>query len=166
MSKYVRKIAQLVVAMVVAVAPVAFAIPAHASPYTSGGGTISPANPAPGGSCTVTGTGFKPDSSVAVQILSTPVHLASVTADANGLATATVTIPASFASGSAHTIQLVGLDSTGAEYAVSIPVTLGSTGTALPKTGTNLGYLWFGVMALVLGVLLVVVARRRRASSR
>ena len=156
----------IVVAVVVVLAPVALAVPAHADPYGSPGGTISVADPAPGGSVTVTGSGFKPDSAVTVQILSTPVRLASVTADANGVATVAVTIPAGFAAGASHTIELVGVDSSSAAYTVSIPVTLASAGTALPKTGTTLVYLGLGVVVLALGVFLVVVVRRRRAATR
>jgi hypothetical protein len=161
-------VGRLVAGVVVVVAVGVVAGPAVADPYGSGGGSVSVPDPAPGSSVTVSGSGFQPDSLVTVQILSTPVFLATVRADANGVATAQVRIPAGFAAGTSHHLQLVGVGSSGAAHTVSVPVTLVPAGTGLPGTGrswTALGLgvaaVALGVAAVVLGVVLLLIRRRR-----
>ncbi len=161
-----RLVAGVVAVVAVGVVVGVVAGPAVADPYGSGAASVSVSDPAPGSSVTVSGSGFRPDSSVTVQILSTPVFLATVTADANGVATAQVRIPAGFAVGTAHHLELVGVASSGAARTVSVPVTLGppgTAGTALPRTGMTWTALGLGAAAVVLGVLLVVMRRRRVA---
>ena len=154
-------------ALAAAAAPAARATPITATgPYNVGGGTISVLHPPPGSGCTVTGNGFGPDSTVQVQILSTPMNLTSVTADANGQATASITIPTEFLPASHHTIELVGVDSSNTAMIVSIPVILGSVSAAPTRsmsTGTAvLLSLLVASAVFVVGAAVIVATRNRR----
>ncbi|MEO7429194.1 MAG: prenyltransferase/squalene oxidase repeat-containing protein [Acidimicrobiales bacterium] len=117
-----------------------------------------------GGTLTVTGSGFAPGERVSVTLLSTPVLLATATADSQGHVTQLVTIPADLEVGD-YQIELVGLSS-GAR--VSIPVEVLGTSVrrsaTLPATGRPTGQeTELAVGLLVLGAALVGVARRRVA---
>jgi Carboxypeptidase regulatory-like domain len=65
----------------------------------------------PGGAVHVTGAGFVPGESVAVELHSDPIALGTVTADSDGVVDTTVTIPADAPAG-AHRIVLTGQMST------------------------------------------------------
>jgi len=128
------------------------AAPAARASYSSDGGlSLSNSAPAPGGSTTVTSSGWKPSSEVTITLHSTPVVLATVKADATGSVNAAVTIPSSASTGT-HTIELAGTSSAGAPQTMSTPITVeASGGDPLPRTGA-------AVAALVLvGVVLFVV---------
>jgi hypothetical protein len=113
-----------------------------------------------GGTITVTGAGFLPGEQVQVILHSTPVVLATVTADTDGSVSTPVTIPADIEPGP-HTIELMGVTSgRSVEVAVTIegvedPAALPATGrTAVPEAGVGAGL-------VALGGVLVLVARRR-----
>lgn len=76
-----------------------------------------------GDTITVTGSGFGPLQPVEVWAFSTPVSLGSATTNADGVLSAALTIPESLPAGP-HTLQLVGLDPTGAVRAVSLGITV------------------------------------------
>lgn len=73
--------------------------------------TLAAATVQPGGAIHVTGSGFIPGESVAVELHSTPISLGTVTAGADGVVDTTVTIPADAPAG-AHRIVLTGQMST------------------------------------------------------
>jgi hypothetical protein len=123
---------------------------------------------APGGSLSVSGTGFTPGERVAIELHSTPVTLALSTADATGAIAAEVTIPAGTEPGE-HTIVLTGLDS-GRTASAAITVTQAATGAAaaLPATGAALpvGLMVLGGALAIGGGVIVSrsVLRNRKAS--
>ena len=125
------------------------------------GVSVSNASPAAGDSITVTGTGFYPNESVAIELRSTPVLLATATADASGSFTATVTVPSGTAAG-AHEIVATGAAS---GHAFADPITV--AGPALAATGIDpLPPLLLGLCLVTTGFLLVVVRSRRRDTAR
>ncbi len=134
--------------------------------------TLSSTVVAPGGAVTVRGTGFTPGESVSVDIHSDAVHLATVTADADGVATADVTIPSGFSGH--HTITMTGLSS-GLVLSIGIDIQSGAAGGSATgsSSGGGLAFTGFdlpvvtGAAAglLILGGLFVMVGRRRRSSS-
>src|SRR5947209_6241602 len=67
------------------------------------GNTISVTVVTPGGTITINISGFQPREVIVIVIHSTPVQLASVTANASGAASAALTIPTSIPTG-LHTI--------------------------------------------------------------
>lgn len=81
--------------------------PAPTPERTTGSATLSTDRAAPGGSVTIAGDGFAPDEQLDVELRSDPVQLGTTTADANGAASTTVTIPSDTAPGT-HTLALVG----------------------------------------------------------
>lgn len=79
-----------------------------AAPYTTSPTvSVSTSNPAVGGTLTITGIDFGANEQVRNELLSDPVTLNVVTADANGAYTTTVTLPAGFRC--AHTIRGTGV---------------------------------------------------------
>jgi LPXTG-motif cell wall-anchored protein len=139
---------------------------AAGSQYPVGRGQLTESTTAahPGDSVTVSGCGFKVGSSVSIDFLSTPVHLATVTADANGGIGATVTIPANAAPGN-HTIEATGVAPSGAPLVLSANITILGAGTPLPHTGSSstAPLTAAGVGLVLIGGVAVVGARRRRA---
>lgn len=139
-------------------------------PPTQGAATTSSTVVTPGQPLTVSGGGFAANTSVSVDLHSTVVHLATVTSNSSGVATATVTIPSSTPAG-AHTITMTGLSPTGGTQIDSVAITVvapaaATTTSTLPFTGAEI--LQYGLLALALvlaGVALLVVTRRRRHSS-
>lgn len=123
---------------------------------------VSSSSVAPGGSLTVSGDGFRPGSSVAIDLFSDPVRLATVTADATGGINTAVTIPTTTSAGQ-HTIEASGVTPAGEALVLSATITVGgdlvrtgSSSTA-PLTAAGAGLVLLGAAALV-------VTRRRRAS--
>jgi hypothetical protein len=115
-----------------------------------------------GGTVTVTASGFAAGETVQVWLYSSPVFLGRVVADAAGVVTTTVTIPAGLAAG-AHSLVLVG-ETSGLVYVGELEVVASGV---LSTTGAT-GVVW---LALAAGVLLVagswlVVARRRGVAVR
>jgi hypothetical protein len=86
---------------------------------------------------TVVGTGFAPFASVNFGIYSTPLLLATVTADASGTATATITIPASFLG--AHTVTAAGSSPTNAALYLEAGTTVVKKVTPAANGGSDGG---------------------------
>lgn len=173
------------------------ALPAVTPPTAppAGGGTLEgvPATAAPGAALDVSASGFAADSPVVFAIYSTPTTLATVTADAAGVARATITIPAGFTG--RHSIVASGTSPTGAAWFVRSDITVaggsgtdpgtnpganpdgggqpapgpGASGTSLSLSGFDGGALALGALGLlVLGAAAAVFAavRRRRRADR
>ncbi|MET0854843.1 MAG: putative Ig domain-containing protein, partial [Microterricola sp.] len=168
------------------------ALPAVAPPATvpQGSGALEgvPADAAPGSTLDVSASGFAADSPVVFSIYSTPTTLATVTADAAGVARATITIPAGFSG--THSIVASGTSPTGSVLFKRSDVTVtadgggtdpggnpggtpggeepagpAATGTGLSVSGFDGGALLIGALALLLigaTVLVTAVLRRRR----
>jgi hypothetical protein len=116
---------------------------------------------AAGSSVAVSGSGFLPGEPVDVSLHSDPVHLATVTADADGNVATTVVIPLTTPPG-AHHIVLTGLTS-GATAEIAITVTRG----ALASTGTEAAPAIGGaVLLLLVGLALLAVRRMRQHGGR
>jgi hypothetical protein len=115
----------------------------------------------------LTGHGYLPNSTVSVIIYSSPQVLTSVVTDGTGSFTVTVTVPKGLESGH-HTLVASGVDSTGEVRYVTLPVTVsgGTTGSGgLAYTGVDVALpLIGGLIALVAGAALMVVARRRKVA--
>lgn len=140
-------------------------VPAGAQTYVRDGVTVSDTTPTAGSSVDVGGSGFKPNSRVVVTFESTPVVLATVTADAAGVAATRVAIPAG-ASGS-QSIKVTGVTSSDEPLVLATKITVGAVGAVeaaddLPGTGSNpTPWVLVALTALVLGGGLVAFAVRR-----
>jgi len=111
----------------------------------------------------VTARGFEPGEPVQVWLYSTPTSAGRAVADADGVVTTTVTLPAGLAPGT-HSLVLVG-ESSGRVFVTRIEVLPEG---ALATTGAS-GAAWLaGVAGLLLaaGAGLVVVRRRREVAAR
>lgn len=91
---------------------------------------------AAGGTLDLAGTGARPGEEVAIELRSTPVLLAAVTADAAGAFAATVTVPAATAPGE-HTLVAVGAD--GGEVASAALTVTAAAGDGGGATGGETG---------------------------
>lgn len=121
----------------------------------------------PGQRLPVSGSGFRPNSTVALEFRSAPVSLGTAQADAAGTFNATVVIPADATPGQ-HTLAATGVNPSGTPRELTAAVTvLGdetARGGALPRTGSA-SAIPTGLAALALmgvGSLVVVATRRRR----
>jgi hypothetical protein len=112
---------------------------------------VAPTSADAGTTITVTGTGFEPGESVAIELHSTPVLLGSVIANGSGAISGTFTIPASVPAGS-HSLVLTGSVTGVSSGAIAIDATLAFT-------GTNPVPLGLGAIALVA----IGLSLRRRA---
>jgi LPXTG-motif cell wall-anchored protein len=141
--------------------------------------TVSDTTPTPGQSITLTCGTYVAGSTVTFTFFSAPVTLGSATADANGVVTATVTIPADATLGE-HTITATGPAAAGGTLTNSVGITVVGAGQAgagtfvpgtftgaLPRTGndSSLPLARAGALLLAVGGVLVLAARRRRAES-
>lgn len=163
-------------------------MPPGTVPEGSGALEGVPAEATPGSTLDVSASGFAADSPVVFSIYSTPTTLATVTADAAGVARATITIPAGFSG--THSIVASGTSPTGSVLFKRSDVTVTAddgggtdpggnpgtggenpapdptaTGTGLSVSGFDGGALLTGALALLLigaAVLLTAVVRRRR----
>ncbi|KJL26283.1 Endonuclease/Exonuclease/phosphatase family protein [Microbacterium oxydans] len=143
-----------------------------------------------GGAVTVSGTGFRADTTLRIELRSTPIPLGTVTTDATGGFRATVTVPADTSPG-AHRIVLI--DQDGVETAAAVTVTASTGGSApgaapggapggrgdartgsgatgngsLATTGADsTAFLLAGALLLALGGGLVIARRRRHLGGR
>jgi hypothetical protein len=89
-----------------------------------------------------------------VDLLSDPVRLTTLTANAQGVASGTVTIPIT-TTGGAHTLRFTGTAPDGSPLVKSIAITVSRE---LPRTGSNTWTL-FRVSLLLVGIGLVGVGR-------
>lgn len=122
---------------------------------------VIPDSVAPGTELQISGSDLGPSSTYRIELHSTPVVLGSITTSAAGTFGSGFVIPRGTAAG---THQVVVYDPNGNIVATAdITVTAGPN---LAATGATTDYDWFvGAGALLLGLALLVVARRRRASS-
>jgi hypothetical protein len=124
-----------------------------------------------GQSITVSAQIFQPGTPVSFTLFSAPVVLGTATADANGVATLTATIPAGVAPGT-HTIEASGTGANGQPLTVtqSITVADASTGAGsnLPSTGSSstIPMSRVALAGIAGGGLLVLLANRRRTSAK
>ena len=119
----------------------------------------APASGARPRTLTLSGAGYAPNSPVTIGIYSTPVPLASGTADANGHVSLEVTIPDDYAG--AHTMALSGIAPGGAPRVLTLEVRVAATGR-LPVTGPSAALFAFtSLMLIALGATLVARSRRR-----
>jgi hypothetical protein len=109
---------------------------------------------------TLSGDGFAPNSPVTIGIYSTPVALATGTADANGHVSLEVTIPDNYTG--AHTMALSGIAPNGAPRVLTLEVRVAAAG-ALAQTGPHAALLTLtGMTFVAMGVALIARFRRRR----
>jgi hypothetical protein len=125
--------------------------------------TVSKSNIVAGGTVTVSAGGFTAGESVDVTLHSVPVHLATIVAGSNGVATAIVTIPASTTAG-AHTLVLTGARS--GVVATAAIVVAADPGAGLAFTGADPSIpLTIALGLLVLGLAASVLRRRTRRAT-
>ncbi|MEW1913789.1 hypothetical protein AB0442_36090 [Kitasatospora sp. NPDC085895] len=155
--------------------------PGIAYPPSSCTARVSTALVPEGGSLTVFGCGFAPQSPVSIDVLSSVVHLTTVRADSNGDVVAEVTLPKVIEEGP-HTIRLTGENPDGTERVQKVGIEVYEDGHGAPPSppgtgghetgglaGTGLSGMTFTVTAagLLLSfgslTLLLVRSRRRRA---
>lgn len=153
---------------------------APVSPAAAGGGpsdyvnclvTVDPSTFEAGDVVTVSGTGLEPNFETIIEFNSVTVQVGTATTDAAGSFSVQVTIPADAAAGP-HTITAV-CDSAGNISSTDVTVssvnattttTIG--GGPLPRTGTDSKPLIVvGAIALLVGVALVLVSKRRRRTA-
>ncbi|MTD15635.1 LPXTG cell wall anchor domain-containing protein [Nakamurella sp. YIM 132087] len=116
---------------------------------------------AQGGSVTVTVSGFLPGETARVELHSTPIVLGTFLIGADGAGSATVTIPDDAEAGQ-HEIWVIGETS---GVVVTIPVTVEPS---LAATGVSSGVTTLGIIGLVtllLGGSLLLIARRRSVAA-
>lgn len=176
MFGHTRRLAAVVVSVLaLTIAVVGFAGSANAAPYTTQPTvSVSDQTPVAGQPLTITVSGFLPGEDVRIELRSTVRVLATVRADANGVATATVTLPSDVTGN--HTIVAIGLVS---GRTASIPITIlapavnspvnniVSTEPGLPRTGVEVVGIGAAATALLIagGILLLLSGRRRKAVS-
>jgi LPXTG-motif cell wall-anchored protein len=146
-----------------------------APPAGAGGGpsdyvnclvTVDPSTFEAGDTVTVTGTGLQPNFETIIEFNSVTVQVGTATTDATGAFEVQVTIPLDATDG-AHTITAVcdaegNISSTDVTVSsVTAPTT--PSGGPLPRTGSDTEpLLVVGALAVLVGIGLVLVARRRR----
>ncbi|WP_354637074.1 hypothetical protein [Kitasatospora camelliae] len=174
-------IAVLAAALCAAPAAHAHRLPGIAYPPSTCAARVSTALVPVGGSLTVFGCGFAPQSSVSIDVLSQVIHLTTVRADGNGDVEAEVTLPKKVKAGP-HTIRLTGQNPDGTERVQKVAIEVYKDGHgAVPAqpspgerhtgglAGTGLTGMTVTVAAgaLLIGsgslTLLLVRGRRRRA---
>lgn len=92
-------------------------------PASDGALTVASTTLAAGGSTTVSGSGFAPQTPVTVGMYSTPVKLATATTDANGSFSTTVQVPKGAPAGQ-HTFVAIGATADGPDQTLTQTVTL------------------------------------------
>jgi LPXTG-motif cell wall-anchored protein len=105
--------------------------PAPSGAYGESGSTTSLSS-TPGGTITVHGDGFGPDTDVTVTLHSAPMLLGTAHTNSSGSFVKTFTIPSGATLG-AHTVVLSGVDANGDPATTTLALTL----TNLPTTGAN-----------------------------
>lgn len=114
------------------------------------------------------GTGFAPNSEVAIWMFSTPKFIGMVKTDQNGAFAGEVEVPADLALGE-HTLQLNGLATTGETRSLSVGVEVAQPQNVSEQsaaTDQDSTVIWVISLAVTLGALATVllILRRRRAS--
>jgi hypothetical protein len=119
--------------------------------------------------------GFSAGATVEITLESDPVHLATVTADADGQFSTPVTIPGDAAPG-AHSVVATGQGASGSTPTIRAGLTVmsGTAGAraegaagALPFTGSDsLPLVWIALALLTVGTTFVLAVRRRAQARR
>jgi LPXTG-motif cell wall-anchored protein len=167
-----RLFASLAIAAAASAATLTLAAPAAAyPPGNSSNASLSDTSTSPGQTVTGQDNGNDAGEQVNGYVHSARVFVGSTTANANGVATLTFTIPRSLASGT-HTFQLVG-ETSGHVGSVTFTIAKSgsnapaSSGSGLPFTGGN--DIWqltaAGAGLILVGGTALLVVRRRRAHS-
>ena len=115
----------------------------------------APVSAAAGATITLTGAGFQAGEPLEVWLLSTPVQLTSLNADAAGAFTATVTIPANVTPG-AHTLEVRGAQSPTFSRSFTVLAALSDTGP-----GVGVGQTAAAVLMIAAGASLLFAKSRR-----
>ena len=132
--------------------------------YGSGALTLSVTSATTGQGFTATGSGYAPSSNVSLVFTSDPVALGTVTANASGAFTASVTVPADATVGQ-HTVTASGLAPDNSARILTAPITVVAKPAAagpLVRTGSSgVGslILW-GALLIAVGFVAVVAVRR------
>lgn len=148
--------------------------PAPSASAPAGGIGLSADSISAGGKLTITGKGFKSGSSASFTLHSTPVNLGTATVDAQGVATLSVSLPASVAPGQ-HSIVIDGVGVNGQARQLSAALTITAAATApetapttaptaddLATTGATSTLMIGGAaLALIVGLLAMAGTRRR-----
>ena len=114
---------------------------------------------------TATVTGARPGVPVQFAQLSTRVVVGTAIADANGVARLNMSFPTSAELGE-HEVEAQGIDGDGQAFLLLKPITVVavSGASSVPRTGTDAGPMALaGGGAILVGAMLVAIARRRRA---
>ncbi|MCZ2822677.1 fibronectin type III domain-containing protein [Modestobacter sp. VKM Ac-2977] len=147
-------------------APAVPAVPPAGSGAVTGAGGASLSTITPGETITLTGDGYAPRTRVDLYVYSTPQFLGTVVTDDAGAFAVTVTLPRDLEAGQHHLVAS-GLDPAGNPRYLSTEVTLAAAAAAsaqLAWTGVDvLPVAGAGLLTLLLGAGLVVLARRRAA---
>jgi len=163
MMLYVRVgLAALVAAAVLAVpaTPASAACPTRGSDYPVLTGVLQlNAAPASGVRLTASGVGFRPGSTVCVEVESTPDQLATAKVSKDGGFTTTITVPELPAG--QHLLRATGIARTGSTLILNTAFT---NGYALPSTGTRV--LRWALLIGSLGGLGLLLTRTRRSRTR
>ncbi len=171
-----RPIYGLAAALVVVLSIGLFAGTASAQGEYTGGGTLAldKTTATVGESVGATATGFESGASVAFVFNSDPVDIGTVTADADGVASTTFTVP-SVELGT-HTVTATGISATTGEVVTLSSqieiVAIGTDGTgtgtgtgsdgSLPRTGSNsTDLLRVGALLVAAGGAVVLITRKR-----
>ncbi|GGM81065.1 beta strand repeat-containing protein [Dactylosporangium sucinum] len=140
--------------------PVPVTVPADGPP--AGDGTLGNSNGStavPGGTVTLSGSGYKANTTITLVVYSTPVELGTTTTDSGGAFSVTVPLPASLASGT-HTLVAAGLAPDNTLRYLSVPVAVASEDLAVTGAATGaLGVI--GAWAVVIGAVLRLLGGRR-----
>lgn len=188
MSASKRSLAALAAMLGLVFATVAFAAPGGAQPYSNAPTlSVSSANPCVGARVKLTGTAFVPGSTVRITLNSKTYQLGSVTVEAGGTFSKTVTLPKGLTG--THTFTARGHATKDNKNTATVSVKIGCTsgvggvsaGGANPAGGADpvssgtgglattgvavIGIGALGVAFLVAGFGLMLSARRRRATA-
>ena len=139
---------------------------ASAQPYSHGAAPlhVSSTSVAPGSKVTIAGSGFAAYSTISLYVHSSPVLLATTTADANGAISASVSLPASLPPGD-HTLTATGPAPGGGTSTLTVAISVGGRGEKSGgMSGTVGAAAVSGVLLLALvGGLTILTVRRRHA---
>jgi hypothetical protein len=156
----------LVAIMAFATAGTAVAKQHHYPPDTVSVG-VSDSTVTPGQRITVTGDRWQAGARIDLGFHSTPVHLGSATARADGSFSAGVSIPSNATAGT-HSILATGIGADGVRHTASTTIqvlAVVSAGGSTAFTGAEVQlWMFLAVSLFGLGLGLILVSRRRRAN--
>jgi hypothetical protein len=139
------------------------AVPTGSGHLTSGTGPV-PTTLTAGQSVPLSGSGYAPNSAVSLYVYSPRTLLLTVTTNAQGSFSTTVTIPADLAPGARQLVG-AGVDGSGNPRYLRSDVTVTTPSGQLAWTGFEpMPFVLTGGLAVLLGIVLLVVGRRRRTA--